>query len=537
MLFALAGTLTVMLAISLLSVGCEKEPYKPDVQTVDSLLLKALRMQDCDTFKLMVENLAIVDQSGINLGLSDTPSSTPIETTENYIHCTQQDFHAEAGYSELAAMDPTTSVIYPGCLVDGDTWSSGAYRTLIGKRKAVYISTSAPTNGSPKELVEHPEQISSYREAYNKLIDRTTIGVPADVKFDVQEVYSQGQANMLAGAHFSGWGVKVSASYNEGSSTTKSRVLVRFIQKYYSIDLDDPEQPCELFDTLPDLSGFGRSPLYISSVVYGRIAYFMAESTEKMDSLKWAINASYNGTIAGGGGNVESRALNILKNSSIKGFIIGGDGDAAVKTINGFEDFKNYVDGGGNPSKSSPGAPISYTMKFLKNREVAKVKLTSDYTVRNCEVIGQEIEITPANIDYFDCGEKQVGDTEFDGHGPKIDGTFALTCENSRDVYLQVLVTWKETAGDLSTAQVDRKYLIWTAPPGKTVANFMENTEVKFSYTDDSTGVPDMPQTTGGSFIDNLRVVGDTDGGDMSCNGDKDCNVRFKLKPFKVSIK
>lgn len=411
-LFALAGTVTAMLALSLISVGCEKDLYKPDIQKVDSLLLKALRVQDCDTFKMMIDNLNLIDQSGINLGLDEQPTSDLNETTENYVRCTQQDFHAEAGYSELAAMDPTTSVIYTGCLVDGDTWSSGAYRTLIGNRKAVYISTSAPTDGSPKELVEHPEQISSYREAYNKLIARTTIGAPADVKFDVQEIYSKEQANMLAGAHFDGWGVKVSASYNEGSSTTKSRVLVRFVQKYYSIDMDDPAQPCEMFDTLPDLSDFGKSPLYISSVVYGRIAYFMAESTEKVDSLKWAINASYNGTIAGGGANVESNALNILKNSSIKGFIVGGDGDAAVKTINGFEDFKKYVDGGGNPSKSSPGAPISYTMKFLKNREVAKVKLTSDYTIRNCEIIGQEIEVTPADIDYFDCGEKQSGDTE-----------------------------------------------------------------------------------------------------------------------------
>lgn len=547
----LAGPATFMLLLLLAVTSCLKNPLEtpPDIPGIidpvfpDSILTETLETQNCDTFNYIIRNLAIYNAPPEIGVVAQGDAST---ATQNGWRCTSQSFKASEGFNELNVMGQVP--FYPTMLCDGKSIATGGNKAIICDRNPWTISTDLNTNGSPTEIVEHPEQLSSYREALQRLLNRANFSAPppANVSFEIDSVYSSEQAQMLSGANFGGWGAKVSANYNFGNESTRGRLLVKFVQRYYSVDMNDPANPCDLFDTLPDLRPFGTSPMYVSSVIYGRVAYLMVESSHSMDSLAWAINASYSGFGYDGGLSVHYKAKNIVNSAKIRGFILGGNGNDAVGAIDGFEGLKAYIMGGGNPSLNSPGAPIAYKFKNLVDGSDVRIVLSSEYTIRTCDNVGEIITAPGYPSEIFQCGMLLEGfgpdneyheGQEFGGNGPEVIGSFLLKVENANEVHLIVDVTWEETAENHSMAVAHIDQVVYTAPPGKILGAFPDLDKASFFYTDQATDVIDTPPVTGGSFIEGLRVVGDSDGNDMDCDPNKDCGIRFKLKPFRVSIK
>ena len=276
----------------------------------------------------------------------------------------------------------------------------------------------------------------------------------------------------------------------------------------------------------------------------------MVESSKSRDSTAWAINASYDGLVYDGGANVSKKAIDILNSSSIRGFILGRSGTDAVGSVGGFDGMKNFILGGGVPSATAPGAPIAFKFKNLVDNSDVKIVLSSEYTVRECDNVGEVVDAPGLSAEIFECGQPFKGidsegiahdGVEFNGNGPEVIGKFWLDIENATQVYLHIDVMWTETAENRSRAIASSKKLVYTAPPGKTLGAFPDLTYAEFSYIDKTTDKIDVEGTdlnlTGGTFIQNLRVVGDSDGEDMDCSPDHDCNVRFYLKSFKVSLK
>lgn len=552
--------LALLVSLSIfLTIGCTKDPINniPNVPgvtgsgglpAIDTILLKAMKTQNCDTFNFVVKNLQIFNAPTPIGTVALAPAAT---STDHGWRCTSQDFKASEGFSEMNVMGQVP--FFTTGLYDGASISTGGNKELIGDRLPWKISTDLNTTGVPTEIVEHPDQLSSYREALQRLLDRAdfTAPPPANISFEIDSVYSKEQAEMLTGANFGGWGAKVSGNYNFGNQSIKSRLLVRFVQRYFTVDMDTPDSPCALFDTLPDLSGFGTSPMYVSSVTYGRVAYMMIESSSSMDSTAWAVKASYDGFGYDGGLHVNSKAINIMNSANIRGFILGGSGSDAVGGINGFEGLKKYILDGGNPSATSPGAPIGYRFKNLVDNSDVKIVLASEYTVRSCDNVGEVVDAPGLASEIFKPGVQWNGTTpdgighdgnEFNGNGPDISGTFQLERRNgNKEVFLVVNVTWVETAENRSMAVAHLEQPVYTAPPGKVLGAFPELDKVTFFYSDKKTDHVEVAgvdfDLQGGSFIGNLRVVGDSDGEDMDGDPDHDCGVRFFLKPFKVSLK
>jgi hypothetical protein len=65
----------------------------------------------------------------------------------------------------------------------------------------------------------------------------------------------------------------------------------------------------------------------------------------------------------------------------MKVYILGGSGADASGTINGFEDFKKYITEGGNFSKTSPGAPISYKLRYINDNKIGKIVFAARYPI------------------------------------------------------------------------------------------------------------------------------------------------------------
>jgi hypothetical protein len=58
----------------------------------------------------------------------------------------------------------------------------------------------------------------------------------------------------------------------------------------------------------------------------------------------------------------------------------------------------DFIKQGGNYSKDSPGAPIAYKLRYLKDNSAARLSLTQDYEVSDCQKLTNQVKVTVTNI-------------------------------------------------------------------------------------------------------------------------------------------
>ena len=135
------------------------------------------------------------------------------------------------------------------------------------------------------------------------------------------------------------------------------------------------------------MGGGNTVPVYVSSVKYGRVAYFCIESSESAKEIIQQFDASVDVNKVNLNVSDSLRNNEILKSSKITGTVIGGAASEATKTISGLEAMVDYIKSGGNFSKESPGAPIAYTLTKLSTNEVFGVVSNTEYVARRCETV------------------------------------------------------------------------------------------------------------------------------------------------------
>jgi hypothetical protein len=303
-------------------------------------------------------------------------TGTEIDTATEYIYRTDY-YEAAAGFDEQIVLNPQTDVIYPGALVKGESILDGTYTLIPARRKPITISTSL-TGGNVTSVVVEDPKLSTVREAVNTLMKQTYDVPYANMGFTIEQAYSEQQLDLSLRASYKGFGLNIKGGFDFSNTTIKTRLVAKFIQNYYTLDMDMPKQPSDLFEEDVDRTLFGTlMPMYVSTVTFGRMALFTIESELSETDVKAYLNASYAGVNA----STSSEFDAFKSKSTMKVYILGGSGSAAGATINGFDDFKNYIITGGNFSKTSPGAPISYKLRYIRDNSIGKIVFSASYPI------------------------------------------------------------------------------------------------------------------------------------------------------------
>ncbi|UCE06322.1 MAG: thiol-activated cytolysin family protein, partial [bacterium] len=349
------------------------------------------------------ENVKTLDKLLQEPPCDETPIGDPsIDTTtidnQQYIVKTQK-YKRAAEYNEQLALDPTTDVIWPGAMIDAATIPTGQYIPITAKRAPLTLSISLVNIAGIKSKTVAEPKLSTIREAIGEILAQDVTGATeARVTFSIEDVYSEEQLKLAVGASYkSGFG-SIKGQFNFSKQEIKTRILVKFMQVYYTIDIDIPEKPSDFFassvkwDDLQSQITENTSPMYVSTITYGRMALFSFESTDKSTDVNAAVSAAFWGFK----GSISTEYENILKSSTIKATIIGGSGASAVGAINGFEGIKEYILTGGDYDKNTAAAPLSYKLRHLKDNAIGNIILSSEYTIR------EEIPLGPlSNYELF----------------------------------------------------------------------------------------------------------------------------------------
>ncbi|MFK7811733.1 MAG: thiol-activated cytolysin family protein [Maribacter sp.] len=325
----------------------------------------------------------------------------PAKDTENpTLECYTNYYKASPGFDEMLALDPTTDVIFPGAILKGETIPTGEYVPIVADRAPITLSASLTNiSGSPVVEITDPK-LSTVREGIKtSILDQEVTGATAaKVNFSISEVYSEEHLKLAIGANYRSAAAKVSSSFDFSKSTYQYKYVLKYFQVYYTIDMDPPKNPSDLFTNAPDISSLGStSPVYVATVTYGRMVIYTIESNYS----KTEVDAAFKASFASGDGSVDVESEKIISESDIEALVIGGSGDDAAKTVNGPADVYEYISNGGDYSKDSPGAPLSYKLRYLKQgTPVARLVLASEYPIRQCDLAYPSFRI---ELDYIEC--------------------------------------------------------------------------------------------------------------------------------------
>lgn len=516
--FALFGTALAMLLSFLFASSCKKDDYNfenPDIlKHLAGKIDTTKRIQLDSVFRV---SLGPVPQPGVVPTPKLLEDKSAIE--QDSIRCVVKTYEWAPGREESLLMDPTAEVITEGQLLRAESITEGAYTPIIVPRLPICISLSLTNiNGSVKDTIFEPSKRSSALEARQRLLSRKLNGnAAARVTKQIEKVYSYEQCRVAVGANYSGVGFDVAASFGYANSRIKSRYLVKFFQEYYSISVDLPAKPSDFFKTVPDPALLGSySPVYVSNIKYGRTLLFLLESEKSESEMDASIEAAFNGFAASGGFNAELHLKKVMENCSMKLFVVGGSAPDAVG-IQKPADVENYIKQGANFSNDSPGVPIAYTLRFLKDNSVAKIIMNSKYTVRECEVIPAITKNFQPGGNYEWPAQLIKGDGEYGGDGnPHITSKVDLYIVDNREVWMRVNILFEEKRADYTTGSINDNRRIYIAPIGHKIVRIASPAHWDHFYIepegDHGPNTFDFPDN---SLVSRLILNGDTGGDDL----------------------
>lgn len=354
--------------------GCSKESVEKDKEITGE------ELQSINDFLATLSNFVQPDVSEEE-HLVDEDSEPERDGSSNN-ECVVEKHKMAPGFSEMILLDPTSDVIYPGAMLKGESIPTGEYIGINGGRAPITLSVSLENlNGKPSTVIENPS-LDTVREGVKNLIQQGVTGsTAATVVFNTEEVYSEEHLSIALGASYTKGKNSVSGSFNFDSTSKKHRFVVKYLQVYYTIDLSlpDNDSPGSLFTAVPNLDS--TSPVIVSSVKYGRMLLYTVETDSEEIETKLAFDAAFGGKEVNGEGEYK----NFWASSSVSALIVGGSSGDAAKVVTGPEGVYSYIIDGGEYSTDSPGAPLAYTLRYIKkDMPVANVVLSSEYNVRRC---------------------------------------------------------------------------------------------------------------------------------------------------------
>ncbi len=295
------------------------------------------------------------------------------------------------GQGGFPQFNPNASVIYPGSLLQGKSLNKATPDVIAVERAGGTISIDILDGSTTSFFVVDQVTKSSITNASNAIISGSTGTIPANMQFTYEKIQSKEQMAAALKLDFHNAFAEVEGKLSFSSDKSYNRTIVNLTQSYYTMSYDIPTSIDKVFAptvTPKDLAkyvGPGNPATYVSDVTYGRIYMLLIETTSTETEMDAAVNASFNGVVAGGGVDAKVSKLSTLKNLKVKLFAFGGEATSTLLTIGNAGDLQTLTSLLAEGTDIRTGKPISYVVRSVYNNQIVKVGLNTEYDVVNCE--------------------------------------------------------------------------------------------------------------------------------------------------------
>ncbi|MCR4469864.1 MULTISPECIES: thiol-activated cytolysin family protein [unclassified Burkholderia] len=220
--------------------------------------------------------------------------------------------------------------------------------------------------------------------------------LPANFQYRSSLVYDENELALKFGCDVTYLKQKMGIDFSRKSVEKKSVYLVQFKQIFYTVSVERPRAPADVFDeetSWDDLSQAGVSathpPLLVKNVQYGRQIFLKFESSLSSTELEATVKASVtaNGVQTDTRGSTEYKA----KLSQINVSLVALGGSEAIYSglsLAGVEDaqkINKIIFENTKLSPANPAAPLNYTTVYLKDGMSAGVHGKTEYVAEKTE--------------------------------------------------------------------------------------------------------------------------------------------------------
>ena len=317
------------------------------------------------------------------------------------IVCTKVGRSLKKNLEGVSILRPTGGVIFPGALVYADqNLMEGRPTPIVLNRGPLTLSIDLPGLQDRLTPISAPSN-SSVQVSLNKILEvwnnnpaSQGYANAARSSLQLSTAYTANQIALELGFS-AGWaGGGVSTKLGMSSNSEKSVVMGFYRQVFYSVTMDTPSSPGSVFAKDLSLDQIRQAvhneavPAYVRSVDYGRILMITME-TSALDT-RANLEAALNQTITSGikfGGELDNRYEKIVKNAAYSIVAIGGGAGTAAEFSGNAENMKSlgeYLTRDATYRRDNPGAPISYSLAFLKDNTLAEMGFATEYTQTEC---------------------------------------------------------------------------------------------------------------------------------------------------------
>jgi thiol-activated cytolysin len=281
-----------------------------------------------------------------------------------------------------------SDVIYPGSILRGSSFINGKYDPLVLKNKFNTVVMSGTLEGKGLTVANDKQRpiLSEVRQSINDYLADSKIDyekIPAAFSIEAQDITSEGSFDKFLKAHLDVNVLKglVSVDFNystsSGSTSEKKYVLVKVNQRFFNLSID-PKYYGDWVDGPISATDCGEyEPLYIQSVDYGRVSYFLIQtdkgSAYAKEMVDFSVKVALKVVDVNVGGSYSNEFKSLFNNNSVKVVIVGGPS----KLAQGISDFNGFVEFIKNPSTSelaNTSVPISYKVRRLKDNTSVEVR-------------------------------------------------------------------------------------------------------------------------------------------------------------------
>ena len=334
--------------------------------------------------------------------LDEQTSSTRDKGTD--IRCETKVYSLKNNFEDVAILRPTNGIIWPGALVYGDaSMLNGLPNPVSLPRGPVTMRLDLPGIGENGEIeVENPVN-SNVQSAIDESLNWWNENayqegyVNASNSFNqISTSYSSKQLSLDVGLNVEWAQGDVATQFNFVSSSSEKVAMMVFKQVFYTISANPPTNPGDVFgkgvstEEVKNAFGPENPPAYVHSVSYGRIIMFRMQTTAQASDTEIAGSFNYASGFTNASGDTEIKYKEILSKSSITTITIGGNAEVASEavTAQNYGDLQSIITGKNAVySKSNPGVPIAYTVRYLKDNTFAKMGYTTEYQAEDCRTI------------------------------------------------------------------------------------------------------------------------------------------------------
>jgi len=328
--------------------------------------------------------------------------------------CVSTPYTLTSNPQQVVMYSPDVDILYPGALIQGKSRKAlGSFLPLtINQRDSVKVSIPSFANNDNFRVV-NPDQ-ADVAQAVGSIVGNATqtgLSAPSTISFKMDTYNSEEQYALSIGVSGHYLGFSASAQGDLSRSAGETTITAQFFQKMYEVVVAAPQTPGSFFNSdftsavLQQLVSAGKigpdnPPIYVSTVVYGRMMMFSLTSSASEQDIRGTIQAGYEGLGGGVSASLTAKQKKILQTSKIAVTSLGGDAQATLNVIRS-GDWSQYFT---NSAPLSSAAPLSYTFRNLGDGSIAGVTESDNYNITSC----QAIPATPGTFKFLDAQDNAL---------------------------------------------------------------------------------------------------------------------------------